>query len=69
MFKTSYLTPGTVEELQNEVQMLNNRIEEMNKKTFELNQEKDDLEKVGCKCEIQISLIITHVDLYRIKLM
>lgn len=49
--------------------MLNNRIEEMNKKTFELNQEKDDLEKVGCKREIQISLIITHVDLYRIKLM
>ena len=27
----------------------------MNKKTLELNQEKDDLEKVGCKYEIQIS--------------
>ena len=41
------ITTGTVEELQNEVQMLNNRIDEMSKKAIELNQEKDEIEKVS----------------------
>ena len=43
----NHITPGTVEELQNEVQLLNNRIDEMSKKTVELNQEKDEIEKVS----------------------
>ena len=42
-----FITAGTVEELQNEVQLLNNRIDEMSKKTVELNQEKDEIEKVS----------------------
>jgi len=53
---TGVITPGTVEELQNEVQVLHNRIDEETKKTIELCQEKDELEKVSKHNEELLSL-------------
>lgn len=59
------ITPGTVEELQNEVQVLHNRIDEEAKKTIELFREKDELEKVSKHHKRKLVII----DFNRIKLM